>query len=242
MGGTGCFCGDSFGSQGKAPDAYCNVTCTGNPKEICGGPNLNSVWAVEKSSGPPVPPKNYQGELSEAGAGCACADASLCKPLSTKPAREVFAFFDKNKTWPSLDFDTMTTACSFVHGPPDPALVCHAHSKGVRVVAVAAFDVTQITNATFRTAWVAQQLEVVRTNSLDGLNLDIEQYKGSPAPLTALVTELSAALKAWHPGSQLSFDLSIMPSGQAKYYDHKSLAAVLDFIVLTPINMAQNRC
>ena len=45
MGGTGCFCGDSFGSQGKADaDADCNVRCAGDPKEVCGGPNLNSVY------------------------------------------------------------------------------------------------------------------------------------------------------------------------------------------------------
>ena len=47
MGGTGCFCGDSFGSQGKASDdTDCNVRCTGNPLEVCGGPNLNSVYAT----------------------------------------------------------------------------------------------------------------------------------------------------------------------------------------------------
>ena len=50
MGGTGCFCGDSFGSQGKAAsNGLCNVTCTGDAKEVCGGPNLNSVWAVRKN-------------------------------------------------------------------------------------------------------------------------------------------------------------------------------------------------
>ena len=50
MGGTGCFCGNSYGSQGKAiSDSMCNVTCKDNAHEICGGPNLNSVWAVRKN-------------------------------------------------------------------------------------------------------------------------------------------------------------------------------------------------
>lgn len=49
MGGTGCFCGNSYGSQGKASsDTLCNVSCTGDAKEVCGGPNLNSVWSVRK--------------------------------------------------------------------------------------------------------------------------------------------------------------------------------------------------
>ena len=46
--GEGCFCGDSFGSQGKVADSMCNVTCPSKKAELCGGPNLNSVWAVKK--------------------------------------------------------------------------------------------------------------------------------------------------------------------------------------------------
>jgi arylsulfatase A len=47
MGGSGCFCGSSYGSQGKAAnDSLCNVACIGDPKEMCGGPNLNSVYTV----------------------------------------------------------------------------------------------------------------------------------------------------------------------------------------------------
>ena len=100
----------------------------------------------------------------------------------------------------------MTTAAAF--RAIDPQLVCHAHSLGVRVVRSAPFDVTQITNATARVAWVASSLASVKVSGIDGLNLDIEGYKGQPAPLTALVTELYIAMKAWNAHSQLSFDLS----------------------------------
>ena len=161
---------------------------------------------------------------------CNCQDATLCKPLSTAPAkREVFAFFDSNNTWPNLDFSTMTTACAFTQ--VDPALVCHAHKLGVRVVKSAPFNIKQITNASARTAWVQAQLTSVQSEGLDGLNVDIEGYTGMPAPLTALITELYSALKKWHPQSQLSFDLAIFPDGQSQHYDHKALAEVLDFIV-----------
>ena len=45
MGGSGCFCGNAFGSQGRAAsDGLCNKPCAGNPSEVCGGPNLNSVY------------------------------------------------------------------------------------------------------------------------------------------------------------------------------------------------------
>ena len=89
------------------------------------------------------------------------------------------------------------------------------------------------------TAGVRSQLASVKAAGIDGLNLganpvrgwamrgaamqprppidaraDIEGYTGAPAPLTALVTELHAAMKAWHATSQLSFDLSIFPDGR----------------------------
>ena len=49
MGGAGCFCGDTFGSQGKVANASCNVPCQGDSAEMCGGPNLNSVYEVQRS-------------------------------------------------------------------------------------------------------------------------------------------------------------------------------------------------
>ena len=171
---------------------------------------------------------------------CSCEDPSLCKPLSRPaPAREVFAFIDrhtatshghKNSSWPLLDYTTMTTVCVFER-PVDLAMVCHAHKLGVRVVMSAPFDVSEIEDAAARTAWVQAHLALVQNDGLDGLNLDIEQYKGKPEPLTALVTELFHALKGWQKHSQLSFDLAILPSGQAASYDHRKLAKVLDFIV-----------
>jgi arylsulfatase A len=45
-GGVGCFCGDSYGRFGAARASACNVTCASNTHEICGGPNLNSVYRI----------------------------------------------------------------------------------------------------------------------------------------------------------------------------------------------------
>jgi hypothetical protein len=48
-----CFCGNTYGSQGKAPESHCNRTCPGDPAETCGGNNdgpgnlgRNSIYAV----------------------------------------------------------------------------------------------------------------------------------------------------------------------------------------------------
>uniref|UniRef100_A0A1I8GNZ2 WSC domain-containing protein n=2 Tax=Macrostomum lignano TaxID=282301 RepID=A0A1I8GNZ2_9PLAT len=42
--GLQCFCGNSYGSQGKGNEGDCKRECTGNPLQTCGGPNRNSVF------------------------------------------------------------------------------------------------------------------------------------------------------------------------------------------------------
>ena len=77
-------------------------------------------------------------------ASCSCASASLCAPLTTNPAREVFMFSspgtpnedkappDSESDWRSLPWDVMTTVA--LVGPMNMEMLCHAHERGVRVV------------------------------------------------------------------------------------------------------------
>jgi hypothetical protein len=48
-GGTGCFCGSSYGRYG--PSTACNMTCTGgvatDPAQACGGPGANSIYHTQ---------------------------------------------------------------------------------------------------------------------------------------------------------------------------------------------------
>ena len=46
--GTECFCGDSYDKHGEASN--CDVPCSGDGSEICGGDNANSVLATGKST------------------------------------------------------------------------------------------------------------------------------------------------------------------------------------------------
>ncbi|XP_076814314.1 intelectin-1a-like isoform X2 [Clavelina lepadiformis] len=41
-----CWCGNQYGSLGKAAESDCNAPCTGNAKEMCGGANRNSVYST----------------------------------------------------------------------------------------------------------------------------------------------------------------------------------------------------
>ena len=47
-----CFCGNSYGKYGKADN--CNMPCTGNKNEICGGAWANSVYALEGADNTPA--------------------------------------------------------------------------------------------------------------------------------------------------------------------------------------------
>lgn len=49
-GGTGCFCGDKYGTLGPAPPSWCNISCVGNRSETCGGLNINSVYKTVVST------------------------------------------------------------------------------------------------------------------------------------------------------------------------------------------------
>lgn len=100
---------------------------------------------------PPVLPHLFlllvldQPLLSTSGsASCSCVSASLCAPLTTNPAREVFMFSspgtpnedvappDSESDWRSLPWDVMTTVA--LVGPMNMEMLCHAHERGVRVV------------------------------------------------------------------------------------------------------------
>jgi len=48
--GKHCFCDNDYGSKGRADN--CNVPCSGNKREICGGAWANNVYATGKSGAP----------------------------------------------------------------------------------------------------------------------------------------------------------------------------------------------
>ena len=44
-----CFCGNSYGKYGKAPESDCNMPCPGNSSWMCGGSYINRVYAQQAS-------------------------------------------------------------------------------------------------------------------------------------------------------------------------------------------------
>jgi WSC domain-containing protein len=44
--GSQCFCGNSYGKYGQLPASRCDMDCSGNPSEKCGGTWASSVYEV----------------------------------------------------------------------------------------------------------------------------------------------------------------------------------------------------
>ncbi|KAL5005852.1 hypothetical protein ScPMuIL_017010 [Solemya velum] len=55
---TECHCGESFGKHGKAEETDCNLACSGDPKELCGGRWRQRVYSTEVNCGPPPEVQN----------------------------------------------------------------------------------------------------------------------------------------------------------------------------------------
>jgi spore germination protein YaaH len=118
----------------------------------------------------------------------------------------------------------------------DDALISHAHAANA-TVSLGGIDMSpdQMGNTTAESRWIADLVVLAQQHAIDGLNLDWEKMDQRPEKkglMTSLVCRLQAALKAaLGPRALLSFDLGIYPAAQTAGYDHKGLAACLDWVV-----------
>ncbi|XP_051021687.1 di-N-acetylchitobiase-like [Acomys russatus] len=138
--------------------------------------------------------------------GCQCDDLHLrAGAYPCFPGRSL-CFDVGQKTWKSYDWSQITTVAVF--GKYDPELMCYAHSKGARVVLKGDVSLKDIIDPTVRAAWVAQKVDLAKTQYMDGINLDIEQEVNCSSPeyeaLTALVKETTEHFHREIEGSQVN--------------------------------------
>ena len=168
---------------------------------------------------------------------CPCDNSQLCSPITSRATREIFAFhLADSKDWPSYDWTTITTVAIFGGTTVEPALYCHAHSRGVRVVLVATyFNWTQLTSAVYRTTWATAWAADVAAARVDGLNLDLEGASYIEAPrkdlVTAVAAEVASLIRAANTFTQISFDLSIRPRDYSTGYDFAALSTICEFLI-----------
>ena len=137
---------------------------------------------------------------------CPCPDTSLCQPIQREVSHEKVAFMVSNANWRAYDYSQLTTIVICTQ-ELDPQLLCLAHSRQVRLVWIAGFDVQQLDNQAARTAWIEMQVQRVQATFTDGVNLDLEDEiaAGSDAAhfYTQLVQGLTDRLRVEVPGSKV---------------------------------------
>uniref|UniRef100_A0A8D2ACQ6 Di-N-acetylchitobiase n=1 Tax=Sciurus vulgaris TaxID=55149 RepID=A0A8D2ACQ6_SCIVU len=171
--------------------------------------------------------------LLAAGARCPCQEPALCRPIRHRPDFEVFVFDVGKKTWKSYDWSQITTVAVF--GKYDSELMCYAHSKGARVVLKGDVSLKDIIDPTFRTSWIAQKLDLAKSQYMDGINIDIEQEVTCFSPeydaLTALVKETTDSFHREIEGSQVTFDVAWSPKNiDRRCYNYTGIADACDFL------------
>ena len=169
---------------------------------------------------------------------CPCTNTTLCTPLTTADRAELFIFQVTTADWHHYNYSHLTTivACAGV----DPAMLCYARDRQVRVVSIANYAVEQMGNETARQEWVKQQVAAVQYGYLDGVNVDFEDsLDATVAPYyTALIGNLSSSLHGLVPGSQVTVDVAWSPNCiDGRCYDAGGLAAASDFLFIMSYDM-----
>ncbi|KAI3368255.1 hypothetical protein L3Q82_007975 [Scortum barcoo] len=171
--------------------------------------------------------------LACSAAVCPCERPELCQQIRGERDFEVFVFDVGGKTWKSYNWSMVTTVATF--GKYDAELMCHAHSKGARVVLKGDVPLSDIVDQENRTAWITERVNLAKTQFMDGINIDIEQAveEGSPEyhALTSLVKETTEAFHREIPGSQVSFDVAWSPKCiDKRCYDYVAIAESCDLL------------
>ncbi|XP_075040112.1 di-N-acetylchitobiase-like [Mixophyes fleayi] len=166
-------------------------------------------------------------------AACPCSDPALCEPIRDTRDFEVYVFYTRGSNWKNYDWTQVTTVALF--GKYDPELMCFAHSKGARLVLKGAVKLEDIVDPEQRSAWVTQQVNLAKSQYMDGINLDIEetvlQHTKEYRALTALVQETTEAFHREIPGSQVTFDVAWSPNCiDLRCYNYTGIADLCDFL------------
>ncbi|CAG2235869.1 CTBS [Mytilus edulis] len=170
------------------------------------------------------------------GTSCPCSDPGLCKPIQNTSRKEIFVFSLSNHSeiWSKYDWSKITTVV--MTGYINLDLMCHAHKNGARAVIIANYPKANMTNSTARAIWVEKQLQLVKNNYLDGINIDFEDaiLKNETDIRDAyvmLVLEVYSAFKRLSPVYQVTVDVAWSPAGvDGRYYDYVNIGLFVDFL------------
>jgi di-N-acetylchitobiase len=180
-----------------------------------------------------------QGVIGGGRAPCQCENHELCRPITAAPRKEMFVFQLNEGDWKYYDWSFVTTMGAF--GTWDPQMLCTAHAHNARVVLAATyFDVSQLRNWTYMTAWMNTNYQRVADTNADGINLDIEDpIDTSQTPyLTELVQNFTAFIREKLPYSQVTYDVAWSPNCiDGRCYDYLAISKIVDFVFVMDYDM-----
>ncbi|XP_041465888.1 di-N-acetylchitobiase-like [Lytechinus variegatus] len=165
---------------------------------------------------------------------CPCSNHTLCEPIRTKAEKEVVAFSGSGAYWKHYFWDNITAV--IVREGFDPRIMCHAHSKGVRIVMMGTFSLDTLFNESARTAWIERTVESAIGNFTDGFNIDFEQPldKSQAGVLTEMVKQIKDAFSKAMPYSQVTLDSPYTPDCRIfkRCYDYHAIGEIVDYIMI----------
>ncbi|EDV24738.1 expressed hypothetical protein [Trichoplax adhaerens] len=169
---------------------------------------------------------------------CPCQPESLCRPVNVGNRPEVIGFTVYQNAWLHYNWTYLTTLVldEVQLKNVDPHLLCYAHARNVRLLALVQFPEAAIENETLQQSWTVETIQMVADKHLDGINIDTEKYY----PINSLkakkhvdfINRTTIAFHAIFPGSLVTYDAGYIDNcEQNSCSDSITIASVVDFIM-----------
>jgi spore germination protein YaaH len=133
---------------------------------------------------------------------------------------------------PSFDWNATATLGIFSAVNSDPERITmrdYAHSIGKTIHAGMGPGDIDMTDPNARSEWIATQIQYVKDQGIDGINLDYEGHKPEATKgYDKLAVELCQAIHNEIPGSEVSVDVPIYPEYEGRNYDYEAIAKSCD--------------
>lgn len=140
--------------------------------------------------------------------------------------------------WKSPSFDwnatsTLAVFSSLTDSSDRIEMRDYAQSLGIAVVGAKSPGDIDMTDDDARRKWINDTIEYVKTQGMNGINID---YEGNTQSLTqsynSLIIDLCNEMHSAIPGSQISVDVPIYPEYERRNYDYKGLATACDSLFI----------
>ena len=176
---------------------------------------------------------------------CPCQDDSLCQPIPRAKGYTKMAYTEEPSNWKYFELSKITElALTYDVSKMDPQLICAAHKNNVQLHLMVTFTNETFMNETKTGEWIDDQLDLLKENYLDGINIDYES--GRPTAwipnISYLVGNLSEKMKLSSPNYQLTYCIFGNPLGNPELFHSSTIQTSVDYLMIMAYdNMSKQR-